>query len=216
MARTGCFFATLIVASATLAAFEQTLDPARLAEAIDIGQSRIDNVRTRFHAAYHIDISKAPVDYVEIVTPFRHVALEAEAHARAGARLYGQREALATLGDDPGRLDLIVELTFHPLNTYVGVPAYMVTLRPLVEGTAIEPRQVSRLPRFGPRMAGMPLPFPYVVGQPGTGTSQPLLGGRLVADFDSRGLAPRGTYWVVIGDADKELARGRVDFGNLR
>jgi len=225
MARTGLFFTTLLVASATVCGFEQTLDPMRLAEAIYIGQSRIDDVRSRLHAAYHVDISMAPVDYAEIVTPFRRIALEAEATTRAGQRLYGQREAIASLGDDPGRLDVVVELTFHPLNTYVGVPNFQVSLQPVGTGMAIPPKGISRVPRFGPRLAGSPLAFPYTgastasTGGTSTATArsaQPLLGGRLIANFDGGAVMPRGTYWVLVSDADKELARGRVDFAGLR
>jgi hypothetical protein len=224
VARTGLLFTTLLIASATVCAFEQTLDPMRLAEAIYIGQSRIDDVRSRFHAAYHVDIAMAPVDYAEIVTPFRRIALEAEATTRAGARLYGQREALASLGDDPGRLDVVVELTFHPLNTYVGVPDFQIRLQPVATGMAIEPKQVSRVPRFGPRLAGSPLAFPYTAGAsttgvftpPARGTAQPLLGGRLIANFDGGALMSGGTYWILISDAGKELARGRVDLTGLR
>jgi len=215
MARTGLFLAVLLVTAAALAAFQQTLDPRSLAEAIDIGQSRIDDVRSRLHAAYHIDVSKAPVDYVEIVTPFRRIALDAEARAHAGNRLYGQREALATLGDDPSRVDVVAELTFHPLNTFIGVPGYTITLQP-GNGPAIEPRQIARIPRFGPRLSGMPLPYPYMTSPPAPNGSQPLLGGSIIATFDGQALDPRGSYGVVISDSGKELARARVDFGKLR
>ena len=70
--------------SAIASAFEPSLDPNSLAEAIDLGQSRIDDVRSRFHATYRVEVMQAPVDYLEVVTPFRRVALDAEAHTRAG------------------------------------------------------------------------------------------------------------------------------------
>src|SRR4029453_2200687 len=118
--------AVLAAFTAAVSAFEPSLDPRSLADAIDLGQSRIDDVRSRFHAAYHIEVMQPPVDYIEVVTPFRRIALDAEARTRAGERVYGQREALATLGDNPARVDVIVELTFHPLNNFVGVPSYTV------------------------------------------------------------------------------------------
>lgn len=216
MARTGLLLAVLIAAGSTLAAFEQKLDPGTLAEAIEIGQSRIADVRTRLHAAYHVDVSRPPVDYVEIVTPFRRVTLDAEARTRAGERLYGQREALAMLGEDPARVDIVAELTFHPLNTFIGVPDYTLSLVPIAGGEPLQARQISRIPRFGPRLSRMPLPYPYTVGPPAPKGSQPLLGGSIIATFDGNALDPRGTYWAVIGDSDKELARARVDFGRLR
>ena len=216
MARTGLFLAALVAAGASVAALVQTLDPQTLADAINIGQGRIDDVRSRFHALYHINVSQPPVDYIEVVTPFRRVALDAEARARSGDRLYGQRDALATLGDDPSRVDIVVELTLHPLNTFIGVPDYLVNLLPIVDAPPLLPRQISRIPRFGPRLSGMPLPYPYAVGTPVPNGSQPLLGGSIVATFDGQTLDARGTYWAVVSDSGKELARARVDFSKLR
>src|SRR5215468_7775510 len=168
--------ATLVAFSVGASAFEASLDPGSLTDAINLGLSRIDDVRSRFHATYHIDVRQPPVDYIEVVTPFRRIALDAEAHTRAGERLYGQRDALATLGDNPSRLDIVVELTFHPLNNYVGVPNFAVNLASSTGGSAIEPRTITRVPRFGPRLSGMPLPYPYVAIAPAPqGSSQPLL-----------------------------------------
>jgi hypothetical protein len=217
MARTDVLAVVTVLAfTAGVRAFEPSLDPHSLVDAIDLGQSRIDDMRSRFHATYHIEVTQPPVDYVEVVTPFRRIALDAEAHTRAGERLYGQREALATLGDNPSRLDLVVELTFHPLNNYVGVPNFTVTLAPLGGGSAIEPRTINRVPRFGPRLSGLPLPYPYVTGPPTSQGSQPLLGGSVVASFDGTTLDARGTYIVLIRDSGKDVAKATVDFGRLR
>jgi hypothetical protein len=213
MGRTGFVVATLLAFTAAAAAFEPSLDPRSLSEAIDLGQSRIDDVRSRVHAAYHIDVMQPPVDYIEVVTPFRRIVLDAEMHARAGERLYGQREALATLGDNPSRVDLVVELTFHPQNTYVGVPDFIVTLVPMT-GPPLQPRSLARIPRFGPRLSGMP--YPYVTGPPVAPGSQPLLGGSVVATFDGTALDPRGVYVVVMKESGKDVAKASVDFGRLR
>jgi hypothetical protein len=206
-----------VIAACTVAvsAFEPALDPRSLADAIELGLSRIDDVRSRFHAAYHIEVMQAPVDYIEVVTPFRRIALDAEARTRAGERLYGQREALATLGDNPSRLDVVVELTFHPLNNYVGVPAFTVSLAPQ-GGRPIEPRTISRVPRFGPRVSGAPLPYPYVANSAAPQASQPLLGGSIVAVFDGTALDARGSYVVVIRDSGKDVAKATADLARLR
>ena len=216
MARTCLVLIALFAAGAGLVAFEPALSLRSLSDAIDIGLSRMDNVRSRAHAVYHVNVGQPSLDYVEVVTPFRRVALDAEAHTHAGDRLYGQREALAMLGDDPSRVDIVAELTFHPLNTFVGVPGYSVSLLPVPAGTRLLPRNETRIPRFGPRLAGTPLPYPYAVGTPVPNGSQPLLGGSIIATFDGRTLDPQGTYWVVVNDSDKELARARVDFSRLR
>jgi len=216
MARTDVVVVPVLVAmAAAVTAFEPSLDPRSLSDAIDLGQSRIDDVRSRFHAVYHVDVMQPPVDYIEVVTPFRRIALDAEAHTRAGERLYGQREALATLGDNPSRLDVIVELTFHPLNNYVGVPAFTVVLVP-PGGKAIEPRTISRVPRFGPRVSGRPLPYPYMTSSAAPQGSQPLLGGSIIAAFDGTALDARGAYVTVIRDSGKDVAKATVDLARLR
>jgi hypothetical protein len=215
MWRTGLVFAALIGCSAIAAAFEASLDPQSLAEAIELGQSRIDDMRSRFHTPYRLDVRHPPVDYIDVVTPFRRIALDAEAHTRAGERLYGQREALAMLGDDPSRVDLIAELTFHPLNNYIGVPEFTVTLAP-AGGMPVEPRGMMRIPRFGPRLSGMPLPYPYVTGPPSRQGSQPLLGGSVIATFDGSALDGRGTYLIVIRESGKDVTKASVNFGRLR
>jgi hypothetical protein len=216
MVRTGIALAALLACGATLGAFEPSLDPRSLTEAVDLGQSRIDDARSRFHAPYHIDVMQPPVDYIEIVTPFRRVALDAEAYARAGQRLYGQREALATLGDNPSRVDVVAELTFHPLNNYLGVPALTVTLGGS-NGATINPINTVSTPRFGPRVSGMPLANPAVVaGAVGPQRSQPLLGGTIVATFDGLALDARGVYGIVVRDNGKDVAKATVDLGRLR
>jgi hypothetical protein len=216
MARTDVVVVAILAAlTAAVSAFEPALDPRSLSEAIDLGQSRIDDVRSRFHAAYHIDVMQPPVDYIEVVTPFRRIALDAEARTRAGERLYGQREALATLGDNPSRLDIVVELTFHPLNNYVGVPAFTVALM-APGGKAIEPRTIGRVPRFGPRLSNTPLPYPYVANSAAPQGSQPLLGGSIIATFDGAALEARGTYLTLIRDSGKDVAKATVDLARLR
>ena len=216
MARTDVVVVVVLAAfTAAVSAFEPSLDPRSLADAIDLGQSRIDDMRSRFHAAYHIEVMQAPVDYIEVVTPFRRIALDAEARTRAGERLYGQREALATLADNPSRFDVVVELTFHPLNNYVGVPPLAVVLvQP--GGKALEPRTLSRVPRFGPRVSGMPLPYPYVANSAAPQGSQPLLGGSIIATFDGTALDARGTYLTLIRDSGKDVAKATMDLARLR
>jgi hypothetical protein len=216
MARTDVVVAALIALTVGVRAFEPSLDPRSLADAIDLGQSRIDDMRSRFHGMYHVDVMQPPVDYVEVVTPFRRIALDVEAHTRAGERLYGQREALATLGDNPSRLDFVIELTFHPLNNYIGVPNYAISLLPSGGGSPISPRTVARVPRFGPRLSGMPLPYPYVAAAPAPQGSQPLLGGSVVASFDGAALDARGTYVILIGESGKDVAKAPVNLGRLR
>ena len=109
------FLLAVLFAGSAVAGFEQALDRRLFGEAIAVGQSRIEAVRTRFHQPYRIQVSRPPIDYIDIVTPFRRVALLAEERAQAGGRLF-QREAIALLGDRSTLVEILVEMTFHPLN----------------------------------------------------------------------------------------------------
>lgn len=210
----GLIIATIVAGTVAVAAFDQALDAQGLAEAIQIGTTRVDDTRSRFHAPYRVEAMQPPVDYIDVVTPFRRVVLDAEGHTRAGAGLYGQREAIATLGDTPSRLDLVVDLTFHPLNNFIRVPDYTVTLV-TAAGNAIAPTAIQRLPRFGPRLSGA-LSYPYASGGAGPQNGEAISGGMLVAQFDGRALDPRGVYTVLIREAGKDVAKASVNLGRLR
>jgi hypothetical protein len=190
---------------------ELLLSSRALNEALDIGHSRIDSIRTRFHEPYRLIVARPPVDEIHVITPFRRVALAAESRARLGDRLFGQREARAALAEAPEQIDLLIELTFHPQNTFIGVPPYQVRLLPAMAATVpAEPRDVSYVPRFGPRIQGLPpMTTPPVAGQP-------LIGGTIVVQLDGRAVDLNGLYDVIVLDGTKELARVRVDFRALR
>jgi hypothetical protein len=197
------------------AAYDRSLDLRAVDEAIAIGQSRDDRVRQRFHQPYRITVGRPPFDLVDVVTPFRRAELAAEERARSGGGLFRQREALAVLAEHGDTLELFVEATFHPQNAFVGVPRYAVTLtRPDQQGR-IEPRREQRIPRFGPRVDGIPpLPYPIRPSLPAGG--QPLAGGTVIASFDGQRLDSRAAYEAVIGEGGKELARVRLDLARLR
>jgi hypothetical protein len=199
-----------LFASSALA-FDLTLDRFGIEQAIRYGQSRDDRERTRFHAPYRLVLAKAPVDYIDVITPFRRVALAAEQQTRVGTS-FGQRQALEVLGTRPRQLELLVELTFHPMNVHVGVPDYTVRLHPAT-GSPVDPMTLERVPRFGPRVEGAPLPPPGTVLPRG---NEPMLGGTIIAIFDGGTLSPASTYDVVVAEKGKEIARGKVELGKLR
>jgi hypothetical protein len=200
--------------TASAGAYSRTLDPAAINDAIAIGLSRSAPDRARFHQPSRATVNQAPIDTIDVVTPFRRVALAAEVHTRNGGRLYGQRDAMAVLQASANQFDVVVELTFHPLNTYVGVPDYSVALsRGDEQVTAADTERVSR---FGPRLVGSPLPYPYGGGAGSPMQAQPLTGGSIVARFDSTLVDPTGTYQVVIREAGRELARVPFALGALR
>jgi hypothetical protein len=208
----------LIVVPAS--AIELALDRRAIEQALYIAHSSIQAEHFRFHADYRFTVAKAPVDFAEIVSPFRRVVLEAETSFRRGARMFGQREALAALQPDPDRVEVYVELTFHPQNTFINVPEYGVQLVPFGRaGGAIQPGTIDRLARFGPRVddASYPFPYPYPVAPRVPTGTEPLLGGTLIARFHGDTVDPRGVYEVVVMDGEKELGRTwRIDLGKLR
>ena len=140
-------------------ALQLTLDRRAIEEAIYVGQSRIESERSRFHVPYRVRVTQPPIDWIDVITPFHRVELAAETNARAGRRMFGQRDALAALGDTPQQIDLLIEMSFHPLNTFVAVPPYQVEII-LSGGRRVMPQRVDRFPRFGPRSesAGPALP----------------------------------------------------------
>ena len=201
--------------TATAAGYERSLDLRAIDEAIAIGQSRDEGVRERFHRLYRIAVGRPPFDYIDVVTPFRRVELAAEERARAGDRLFRQSDALAAVAEHGDTIKLFVEATFHPLNTYVGVPDYSVALTRSDSSERIEPRDRLQIPRLGPRVDGVAsLPYPLPPSVPSGG--QPLAGGTVIATFDGQRLDPRAAYEAIIEETGKELARVRLDLGRLR
>ena len=205
----------MLCAGSSLAGFEQALDRRLIDDALAVGHSRIEAIRTRYHEPYRIQVARPPVDYTDIVTPFRRVALLAEERAQAGRRLF-QSETIALLGDRATLVEIFVEMTFHPLNVFVGVPAYDVELTTVASGARIDPLRIERIPRFGARLEGVPLPSRFVGAPSLPGESQPMLGGTVVATFSAGALNPNGVYEVVVSEKERELARVRVDVGTLR
>jgi hypothetical protein len=204
----------LLSATSSSVAVELVLERRAIEEAILIGQSRFDAERTRFHDGYRISVSRPPVDWIDVITPFHRVALAAEERARLGDRVFGQREALAALNAAPNLMELLVEMTFHPLNTFVGVPAYDVTLSR--QGKSIKAQYINRYPRFGPRTGGNVPALPNPNAAPILGNGQSMLGGTLVVQFAADAIETKGRYDIVIADVGKEIVRVAVDFGRMR
>jgi hypothetical protein len=208
------------LAAIPAAAVELTLDRRAIEEALDIAHSTIQSTHRRFHGDYRFILSKPPIDFVEVVSPFRRLVLAAETEQRLGRRMFGQREALAALQPDPERVEVYIELTFHPMNTFVNVPEYDVELLPVSSaGARVRPVTIDRLARYGPRLddSRYPFPYPYTATPRVPSGTQPLLGATLIARFDGGLLDPKGVYEVVIRDGPTEIGRSRrIDLLRLR
>ena len=209
-------FAFLACLTVSVEAFDVELGLDAISQATAIGQTGIESRRADFHRPYRLVISQPPLDYIDVVTPFRRVVLAAEARLLAGERLFGQRDALETLGDRPEQVDLRLELTFHPLNTFVGMPSYEVGLISVRTGLAAQARGLEQIPRFGPRVNGTTQASPTQGVGLVRGPTQPLLGGAIVVTFDGRVLDRGGVYEIVVSESGKRLAGGRVDLSTLR
>jgi hypothetical protein len=205
----------LALASTTVGAIQMTLDRRAIEEAIYIGQSRIEAERTKFHVPYRVQVAAPPVDWIDVITPFHRVELAAEMNARTGGRQFGQRDALETLRAAPDQVDLLLEMTFHPLNTFVAVPSYDVVLT-ATGGVRVQPRRLDRFPRFGPRPQSTAPALPLPNATPLFGRGEPVVGGTLIAAFDGSLLSPAGRYDVVVLEGEIELVRVELDFARMR
>ncbi len=204
------------LAVAGVDAFDINPSSAALADAVTLGRTTREARRAEFHEPYRLFVNQAPLDYIDVVTPFRRVVLAARAGLLAGERLFGQREALATLRDRGEQLELRLELTFHPLNTFAGVPAYEADLTSVQTLLPTTPASVERIPRFGPRVEGLPTPTATQGVGLLSGETQPLLGGTLVLTFDGRRLDRAGTYVLALRDKGTVLSRGLINLAALR
>ena len=194
-------------------AVQLKLDRRAIEEAIYVGQSRIEADRTRFHAPYRVRVAQSPVAWIDVITPFHRVELAAENNARRGGRMFSQQEAFAVMKDVVDQIDLLIEMSFHPLNTFVAVPLYQVHVL-LPDGRRIEPKSIERFPRYGPRAEDTGPVLPGATPQFGTG--QPVVGGTILAPLDGSTFDPNQRIDVVVVDGKTELAKVRVDLGKMR
>lgn len=137
-------------------------------------------------------------------------------------RNYGVRQMTEALTPWRGLIEVIVELQFHPQNTYVGVPLVDVLLVPLDAPGNPMPlmaEATDRRPRFGlfwdPTPADAPWwPFPPPTTPVLAGT-EPLTGGWVHARFEASAAA-RGRYEVAVKNGAASVGRVQFDFGAIR
>jgi hypothetical protein len=207
--------AVLLLSTGTVYAFDLELGLDGISEAVSLGRTS-ESRRADFHRPYRVIVNQAPLDYVDIVTPFRRVVLAAEARMLAGERMFGQRDALDTLGDRPEQVELRLELTFHPQNTFIGVPSYEVALTSIQTRQTTASRSTELVPRFGPRVNGRPTTSATQSVGITRGPTQPLQGGTIITTYDGRLLDRMGRYELSVKDAGKILAQATVNFAALR
>ena len=172
--------------------------------------------RSRFHSAYRLAISRPPVDWIDVITPFHRVALAAEAKARLGRpRIRPARGvSRAQRGAESDRVAVRVDLpSTEQLCRRPGVHGARCIA---VQDKAIAAQFITRYPRFGPRTeTNAPAP-PNPNAAPILGSGQPMLGGTMVVQFATDAIDANGRYDIVMADGGKEILRTGVDFGRMR
>src|SRR4029434_9560973 len=91
-------------------AVQLTLDRRALDEAINIGQSRIESERRRFHVPYRVRVARSPIDWIDVITPFHRVELAAEMNARSGRLIVSQHEGFYVLKGAAEHIHLLIAL----------------------------------------------------------------------------------------------------------
>src|SRR4029453_10435938 len=87
----------LVASQTTTGAVQTSVDYAAIDEALTLARVSSDTARARFHDAYRLIAARAPVDFLEVVSPFRRIVIAAQQKAAAGDRSFGQRQALDLL-----------------------------------------------------------------------------------------------------------------------
>ena len=213
--------AAILLSLSRAAAVDVHLDREAIEQAITFARQAERKERVAFHEGYF----RAPgalVRRVSIVTEYRRVVLLMEEKMRVLDRNYGVRQMTDALTPWRGLVEVIVELQFHPQNTYVRVPLVDVLLVALDDpGNAMPlvPDATDRQPRFGmfwePTPDGAPWwPFPPPTA-PVLGGTEPLTGGWVHARFPAANLQ-RGRFEVAVKDGAATLARVPFDFSAIR
>ncbi len=153
-ATTACASLLLVLAltaTAPAGAVDSHLDADAIDRAIVFARTATRDDRRAFHDAYLRTPGDA-VRRISLVSEYRRVVLLVEEKMRLLDRNYGVRQMTEALTPWRGLLEVIVELQFHPQNTYVGVPLIDVLLVPLDDAGRPLPlvaEATDRRPRFG-------------------------------------------------------------------
>lgn len=210
----------LVTGAAHPRAIDPRLDQEGIESAIDFGRSATREGRRAFHDGYQA-VLNGDVRRISIVSEYRRIVLLMEEKLRLLDRNYGVRQMFEATRPWRGMLEVVVELQFHPQNTYLGVPPVEILLAPLDRPDAVPfvADATDRLPHFGrfwdpPPMDSPWWPYP-APGLPLIRGTEPLSGGWIEARFDARPLTT-GRHEVLVKDGVTTLARATFDFGTLR
>jgi hypothetical protein len=212
--------ATLVAAAPRPRAIEKDLPVKGVDEAIIFARMSQRAERQAFHDRYVRWVGET-VRRISIISEYRRVVLLTEERIRLGDASYSVRQMTTDLQPWRGQVEVIVELTFHPQNTFIGVPLIDVLLVPLdAPGTLPSTADATdRIPRFGVYWEPTPPDAPWWPYPPEskmvTPKAEPVTGGWVRTRFDAAPLAG-GRFEVVIKEGVKTLDSAVFDFGALR
>ena len=189
---------TLIIAPIPLGAITVSLTNQDIERALKLGRGT-EEQRARFHARYVVPLQGSVAQHIEVITEFRRYVLKTEERARFGDWMFAQgtRAAQEALRPSRGRVWIVAQLQFNPLNTYTSVPPFVL----VVSGTPqIEPIEGHIIP-----LRSLPIQ---------ARKSTYLVGATLQLDFDAASLGQTERPVSVILDG-REVARVTIDFATL-
>ena len=159
--------------------------------------------RQQFHSRYLFNLTDPTVTQIEVITEFRRLVLIAEDHVLHGDFMFtrGVRAGEQALAPTRGMLTLRAQIRFSPLNTFVVLPDYGLS----VSGPsgALIPVDTHSTPQYS---------NPFKNRQGKTVTS--LMGATIESDVPSADIGQTERAVAVTLD-DKEIARIGVDFRRL-
>lgn len=210
-----------IVATARPRAITANIDREMLDEALIFARQATRDERRAFHDGY-VRTPGGAVRRISIVSEYRRVVLAVEEKMRLLDRNYGVRQMTGMLVPWRGLVEVIVELQFHPQNTYIGVPLIDVLAVPLDGPAARMPliaEATDRRPHFGAYWDPAPMDAPWWPYPPATapviGNGDPITGGWLQARFDATPFAA-GRFDIVVKDGATTLGAAEFDLGALK
>jgi hypothetical protein len=190
--RTPAIVLFMALAGIVTMAVQANLDLPAINEALLFSRTATVTERAQFNRPYRVVVGKAPIDYIDVITPYRRIVLEGSTRRASGVAL-SQREALDLLTKAGDTLDVSVELSFNPLNTYIGVPDSTVTLISS-DGRRLVALETFHTARWTARLESLPS------ATPGSGAPRPpgatMLGATIVGRFSLMSLNASGNYEV--------------------
>ena len=173
--------------------------------AVDIGIGRVaieraleiargnDDARRRFHSRYLIPTGNPTVQSFEVITEFRRVVLGKEAQAQIGNHLFATRDAEDLLKSWRGRLLVVAHLRFNPLNAFVSVPRYEMSLTGPPGTREILPLDTRTVPFYA---------------------EWALIGADIEGTFDAGPLA-QATRTIVVTLSPNQVAAATINFATI-